>query len=100
MKCLRYCVLVGLCSAFGCGGAAPPVAGDVVTPVLSSRAAWVAGKSNPFQVRLRATSGDGSNERLLDFDGIPTNANPSATVTFYQGDSALPPLAVALDHRC
>jgi hypothetical protein len=97
LACLAV-ALLGWVALSGCGGEQIR-SGDTVTPVLASQAHWVAGASNDFKVRLRATSSSGD-ARLVDFGGVPANVNPRATVTFYQGDAAQTPVEVTLDHRC
>jgi hypothetical protein len=89
--------LAGLLVATGCGGIRD---GDTITPVLEGPATWTAGQPNELKVRLRASSSDGGRVRDLGFGGIPDDANPKATITFYEGDTAQAPLTVMLDHRC
>jgi hypothetical protein len=89
--------LTGLVLVFGCHKG--PQDGDTITPALQGRPHWVAGQPGSLQVRLRAASADGG-VRDLDFSGIAAGANPSAAVTFYEGDRARPPVHVILDHRC
>ncbi len=85
----------------GCGNRAePPHAGDVVTPKLSSPLKWTAGQKGAISVRLEAAA-NGSAPRALDFNGIPSNVNPVATVTFQDASGKeLAPQRVELSHRC
>jgi hypothetical protein len=91
--------LAGLVLMVGCGPADVNDAATV-TPVLVGRPSWTAGQPNLLRVRLEAAGQDGTSLGPLGFQGIPAGANPKATITFYQGDVAQPPLTVALDHRC
>jgi len=92
-------LMMGLLACLALTGCRPEPLhdGDTVTPVLQSRV-WTAGQANNLLVRLQAD--DGSGPRLLDFDSVPGNVNPEATVTFYQGDRPGRPLSVTLSHRC
>jgi hypothetical protein len=89
--------LATLVVATGCGGIRE---GETITPVLEGPAIWTAGQTNPLKVRLRASSSEGGHVRDLGFGDIPGDANPKATITFYEGDTAQTPLTVMLDHRC
>lgn len=101
MRFVRRGLLFGLALAAGCAAAAGGLRdGDTVTPALAHAPIWIAGRPNLLQVRLQAVARDGADVRQLDFTGIPGGDNPTATVTFYRGDTALSPLAVTLDHRC
>jgi len=73
--------------------------GDTVTPVLETRV-WLAGEHNNLHVRLQAADANGRDARLLDFESVPANANPKATVTFYHGERPGRSLSVTLSHRC
>jgi hypothetical protein len=87
----------------GCGlhMGSPPREGDTVTPKIAVLTLqWVAGQQAQIPVRLYAKNRDGSSARMLDFSGIPGNANPQATVTFYQGEQAQSSVQVSLNHRC
>jgi hypothetical protein len=100
MKRIWCGIVVGLASllvVIGCGGVQE---GDTITPVLEGPATWQAGQPNALKVRLRSSSSDGARARDLGFGGIPADANPKATITFYEGDTAQTPVTVMLDHRC
>jgi hypothetical protein len=74
----------------------PLTAADTVTPRLTARPNWVAGRPGHLEVRLEAKQADGAT-RVLDF----VATDPEATVTFYQGDAPLgTPTTVTLSHRC
>jgi hypothetical protein len=91
-------LLTGLTGCNWRGG--PPREGEHVTPHLSDQIQWTAGSPGQIAVRLVATGKDGSEPRRLGFGGLPPDVHPVATVTFYRGEQALPPVEVALDHRC
>jgi hypothetical protein len=80
--------------------AAPPRQGETVLPRLSGDVHWTAGRPGQLGVRLVARGQDSSGPRTLSFDGLPEDANPVATVTFFEGERALAPVTVTLDHRC
>jgi hypothetical protein len=91
--------LAGL-SACNMQTSAPPRRGETVLPRLSGDVRWAAGQPGQLSVRLVARSPDGSGPRSLAFDGIPEDANPVATVTFFEGERALAPVTMTIDHRC
>jgi hypothetical protein len=100
MKRVLCGIALGLASLVvgtGCGGIRE---GDTITPVLDGPTTWKAGQPNALKVRLRSSSSDGGRVRDLGFGGIAANANPKATITFYEGDTAQTPVTVILDHRC
>src|SRR5262245_28049904 len=78
----------------------PPREGEHVTPQLNEEVHWTAGSPGQLGVRLVANGKDGSGPRSLGFGGLPEDANPVATVTFYKGEEALPPVEATLAHRC
>jgi hypothetical protein len=93
--------IAALAAFSGCSGdGGPPRVGDTVTPVLAGGLQWTAGQPGEIGVRLQARNKDGSAARVLGFNGIPTGADPVATITFYDGDQPLSPVAVMLSHRC
>jgi hypothetical protein len=89
--------LAGTLALAGCGGGGPK-AGETVTPVLDGPSSWTAGEEEELAVRLRADGPEG--KRNLGFGGIPSSSNPRATVTFFDGETALAPVEVSLSHRC
>jgi hypothetical protein len=96
-----YPILFGaLLLAVGCDGRGAIQEGDTITPLLASRAVWNAGEAGDLKVILRCKNKETGRARKLDFDSVPDNVNPVATVTFYHGDKAEPPVTVILDHRC
>jgi hypothetical protein len=94
--------LLALTSLSACNmqGAAPPRHGETVLPRLSGDVQWTAGRPGQLGVRLVARGPDSSGPRSLTFAGIPEDANPVATVTFFAGERALAPVRVTLEHRC
>lgn len=87
--------------AAGCGGQASSVnPGDTVQPVLDGFPLWSAGKTENLKVRLQVTSKGSSTPRNLDYNGLPADAHPQATVTFFIGPRPQEPLQVPLSHRC
>jgi hypothetical protein len=91
--------LMGAVVVAGCGGN-DLRDGDTITPIVAGRPIWIAGQPGELQVCLLASGQDGSRRRSLDFSGIPSDANPKATITFYTGEVAQAPIHVTLDHRC
>jgi hypothetical protein len=77
-----------------------PRAGETVYPVLSAPSAWPAGGTIVLGARLHARHLDSSKERALDFQGIPSESNPQASVTFFDGEQPLETVEVSLSHRC
>jgi hypothetical protein len=79
---------------------APPRPGETVLPQLNGEVHWTAGRPGQLGVRLVARGPDGAGQRALGFAGIPDDANPVATVTFFEGERSLATVTVPLDHRC
>ena len=83
-----------------CGGSRGPQPGDTITPQMDPVVQWPAGKPVSIPVRLLAQAAGEAKPRTLSFNGIPSEINPKAAVTFYDGDQVLSTVEVALSHRC
>ncbi len=92
--------LVALAFLSACNTIAPPRPGETVQPRLSGDLRWTAGRPGQLGVRLLAQGQDGPAPRTLGFAGLAEDANPVATVTFFEGERALTPVTVRLSHRC
>jgi hypothetical protein len=93
-------LLTSLAFVNGCGDVGGVRDGDVVSPVLNGSPRWSAGKFEQISIRLKASHPDSPEERALGFTGIPSNANPTAQVTFFIGGEPQTPVDVPLNHRC
>lgn len=88
----------GLALLAGCASpAAPPRAGDTVTPVLATAARWQAGSAPEISARLQAKGKEGAS-RQLGFDGIARD--PVVRVVFFEDSTELGASQVTLSHRC
>ncbi|MGF1581497.1 MAG: hypothetical protein ACFCD0_19395 [Gemmataceae bacterium] len=76
-----------------------PQPGETVQPVIGTPS-WRAGSTHEIAIRLEAVNGDSGNARLLQFTGIPSSANPVASVAFYNEETLLSEKSYDLSHRC
>ncbi len=74
--------------------------GDTVTPQLEGPIEWSAGQTGNLGIRLYAKGKEEAGSRLLGFGSFPEDTNPTASITFYDGDQVLDSAQVTLSHRC
>jgi hypothetical protein len=101
---LPLAAFLGLAGFLGCGGSGGPQPGDIVTPQpvvgIGGEIELRAGPSASLGARLVAKGPNDTAPRNLNFQGIPSNVNPVASIRYYKDDTEVGTQEATLSHRC